>query len=188
MFVIVLFLGTATEGAGTATGMTAAMSIPAGSNLGTPAGWADALLQAEGMPLTSCNISAIEAWEQAEGGGFGNQAAGNPLNVNPPATAGWAGHEANGAWAGSQAAGTPQHATPPATAGWPGHEANGAWAFDTPANGLKYTIGTLNNGNYSPVLAALRAGNNAQAVMNAIETSPWAASHYNYSLTASCSH
>ena len=157
LFVIVLFLGTATEGAGTATGMTAAMSIPAGSNLGTPAGWADALLQAEGMPLTSCNISAIEAWEQAEGGGFGNQAAGNPLNVNPPATV-----------------------------GWPGHEATGAWAFDTPANGLKYTIETLNNGNYGPVLAALRAGNNAQAVMNAIETSPWAASHYNYSLTASC--
>ena len=157
LFVIVLFLGTATEGAGTATGMTAAMSIPAGSNLGTPAGWADALLQAESMPLTSCNISAIEAWEHAEGGGFGNQAAGNPLNVNPPATA-----------------------------GWPGHEANGAWAFDTPANGLKYTIETLNNGNYGSVLAALRAGNDAQSVMNAIETSPWAASHYHYSLTASC--
>jgi hypothetical protein len=45
---------------------------------------------------------------------------------------------------------------------------------------------TLNNGNYGPILSALRAGGNAQAVMNAIQASPWAASHYGYGLTASC--
>jgi hypothetical protein len=69
---------------------------------------------------------------------------------------------------------------------WPGYNATGAWAFPDAQTGLRYTVSTLNNGNYGAILSALRAGNNAQAVMNAIQASPWAASHYGYSLTASC--
>ena len=132
-------------------------SIPGGSDLSTPSGWAVALLAAEGMPRTSCNFNAVTAWERAEGGGFGNQAAYNPLNVNPGAGA-----------------------------GWPGYPAIGAWAFPDAATGLRYTVATLGNGYYGGVLAALRAGNSAQGVCDAIMASPWAGSHYNGTLTATC--
>jgi len=130
-------------------------AAPAGSDLSTPSGWAVALLAAEGDPRTSCNFNAVTAWERAEGGGFGNQASFNPLNVNPGA-------------------------------GWPGSPAAGAWAFPDAQTGLRYTVATLNNGDYGGILAALRAGNNAQAVCDAIKASPWAASHYYGTLTASC--
>jgi hypothetical protein len=134
-----------------------AVAIPGGSDLGNPAGWAKALLAADSLPVTSCNFSAVTAWERAEGGGFGNQAAYNPLNVNPGAGA-----------------------------GWPGYPATGAWAFPDAASGLRYTVATLNNGSYGGILSALRAGNSAQAVCDAIMASPWAASHYDGTLTANC--
>jgi hypothetical protein len=131
--------------------------VPAGSDLSTPAGWASALLAADSLPQTSCNLSAVREWEAREGGGFGNQAAFNPLNVNPGPGA-----------------------------GWPGYNATGAWAFPDSGDGLKYTVQTLNNGYYPGILSALRAGNSAQAVCSAIEASPWAASHYGYDMTANC--
>ena len=135
----------------------AAISIPGGSDLNTPSGWAVALLAAEGDPRTSCDFNAVTAWERAEGGGFGNQAAYNPLNVNPGPGA-----------------------------GWPGYSAIGAWAFPDAATGLRYTVSTLDNGDYGGILAALRAGDSAQAACDAIMASPWAASHYNGDLTATC--
>ena len=140
-----------------AAGAAIPASIPGGSDLGTPSGWAVALLAAEGDPRTSCNFNAVTAWERAEGGGFGNQAQYNPLNVNPGAGA-----------------------------GWPGQPAIGAWAFPDAATGLRYTVQTLNNGDYGGILAALRAGHSAQAVCDAIMASPWAASRYNGDLTANC--
>jgi hypothetical protein len=136
---------------------TAAIVIPSGGSLDTRAGWASALLAADSLPRTSCNLSAVLEWEAREGGGFGNQASYNALNVNPGLGA-----------------------------GWPGYNADGAWAFPNAADGLRYTVATLNNGYYSGIIAALRAGNSAQAVCNAIEASPWAASHYGYDMTASC--
>ena len=144
----------AARDAGAAIG---AVAIPAGSDLTDPAGWARALLAADSLPQTSCNLSAVTAWEHAEGGGFGNQAAYNPLNVNPGAGA-----------------------------GWPGGPAIGAWAFPDAATGLLYTVRTLNNGYYGAVIAALRAGDSAQAVCDAIMASPWAGSHYYGTLTATC--
>ena len=131
--------------------------VTGSSDLGTPDGWAHALLTALGDPQTSCNFNAVTAWERAEGGGFGNQASYNPLNVNPGAGA-----------------------------GWPGSPAIGAWAFPDAATGLEYTVRTLNNGDYGGILAALRAGNSARAVCDAIMASPWAQSHYYGTLTASC--
>jgi hypothetical protein len=139
-----------------AGGQHAATAVIGGS-ASTPAGWARALLAADGLPQTACNFNAVTAWERAEGGGFGNQASFNPLNVNPPATA-----------------------------GWPGHHAIGAWAFPDVATGLRYTVRTLNNGLYGGILAALSAGNSAQRVCDAIMASPWAASHYHGTLTATC--
>jgi hypothetical protein len=132
-------------------------AIPGGSSLDTRAGWARGLLAADRLPQTSCNLSAILEWEAREGGGFGNQAAYNPLNVNPGPGA-----------------------------GWPGYSAIGAWAFPDAQTGLRYTVKTLNNGYYGGILTALRRGNSAQAVCNAIMASPWAASRYGGTLTANC--
>jgi hypothetical protein len=132
-------------------------AIPGGTSLDTRAGWARGLLAADRLPQTSCNLSAVLEWEAREGGGFGNQAAYNPLNVNPGPGA-----------------------------GWPGYSAIGAWAFPDAVTGLRYTVKTLNNGSYGGILAALRRGNSAQAVCNAIMASPWAASRYGGTLTASC--
>lgn len=143
--------------AGTVTSAVTA-ALPGGTNLGTHAGWARALLAADRLPRTSCNVNAVLEWEAREGGGFGNQAHFNPLNVNPGPGA-----------------------------GWPGYNAIGAWAFPDAATGLRYTVATLNNGNYGGILAALRAGNDAQRVCDAIMASPWAASHYGGTLAASCS-
>jgi hypothetical protein len=136
---------------------TAAVIVPGSADLGTRAGWARALLAADRLPQTSCNLSAVTEWEVREGGGFGNQAAYNPLNVNPGPGA-----------------------------GWPGYSAIGAWAFPDAATGLRYTVSTLNNGYYGGILAALRAGGSAQAVCDAIMASPWAASRYGGTLTATC--
>ena len=144
-------------GHGHAHATTADMVIPGGSDLTTPAGWAKALLAAESDPETSCNFNAVTEWEAREGGGFGNQASFDPLNVNPGPGA-----------------------------GWPGSPAIGAWAFPDAATGLRYTVATLDNGLYDGILTALRAGNSAQAVCDAIMASPWAASHYDGTLTATC--
>jgi hypothetical protein len=132
-------------------------AIPPGTSLGTRAGWARGLLAADSLPQTSCNLSAVLEWEAREGGGFGNQAAYNPLNVNPGPGA-----------------------------GWPGRPAIGAWAFPDAVTGLRYTVRTLNNGYYGGIIAALRRGNSAQAVCDAIMASPWAASRYGGTLTATC--
>jgi hypothetical protein len=134
----------------------AAVPVSAGASHSRVA-WARAFLRAIPEPRTACNVGAVVAWETAEGGGFGNQAQANPLNVNPGAGA-----------------------------GWPGYPATGAWAFPDTATGIAYSAQTIRNGYYPGILAALRAGNNAQAVANAIEDSPWAASHYGYGLTAAC--
>lgn len=132
-------------------------TVTGGDNLNTPDGWADALLAAMSWPHTSCNFNAMTTWESREGGGFGNQAAYNPLNVNPPAD------------------------TP-----WPGSPAIGAWAFPDAKDGLTYTVQTLSNGDYGAIDAAFRVGTSAQADCDAIEDSPWATSHYGYDLTAAC--
>jgi hypothetical protein len=131
--------------------------IHVSGGLNTPRGFARHLIEAEGAPVTRANMCAVTTWEAHEGGGFGNQAAYNPLNVNPGAGA-----------------------------GWPGYNATGAWAFPDPRTGLRYTVRTLNNGNFPAVVAALRQGDSAQGTLNAIAASPWAASHYNGTLIASC--
>lgn len=134
-----------------------AAPVISGTGLNTRAGWARAFLRAIPEPRTACNLSAVVAWETREGGGFGNQAAFNALNVNP-------------------GPGAP----------WPGYNAIGAWAFPDAQTGLDYTVRTIENGNYGGILAALHAGNSAQAVCDAIMNSPWAESHYGGTLTAEC--
>lgn len=61
--------------------------------------WAHAFLADIPEPETPANLCSVVTWETREGGGFGNQAANNPLNLNPGSGAGWPGSPAIGAWA-----------------------------------------------------------------------------------------
>ena len=109
----------------------------------TPSSWAGALLSAGGWPQTACNLGAIEAWERAEGGNWENSAAYNPLDTTQPET-------------GSSAM-----------------NSAGVRAYPSWQAGFQATLATLENGNYPAILSALSAGDNAQAVANAVAASPW---------------
>ena len=109
----------------------------------TPVTWAKALLLALRMPTTTQNMAAIIAWEMAEGGHWYNSAHYNPLNTT---------------WR-----------MPGATS----MNSVGVKAYVSWAQGLAATLNTLHNGLYERILAALRAGNDAQAVADAVAASPW---------------
>ncbi len=55
---------------------------------------------------------------------------------------------------------------------WPVNSV-GVQAYPDRATGLRATVTTLNNGYYGPILAALRSGDDAQAVADAVARSPW---------------
>lgn len=109
----------------------------------TPSSWARAVLRAEGDPRSPCNMGAMLAWEGAEGGHWNNSAAYNPLNSTMP---------------------EPGSST---------MNSVGVRVYTSWRQGLRATIDTLNNGNYGNILAALRSGDSAQAVADAVGNSPW---------------
>jgi peptidoglycan hydrolase CwlO-like protein len=114
----------------------------------TPLTWAKALLEQLHMPLTTQNTAAITAWEMAEGGHWHNSAHYNPLNTTMP--------------------------EPGATA----MNSVGVKAYLSWAQGFTATIATLRNGYYGGILAALRAGNDAIAVADAVGASPWGTGNF----------
>ena len=95
------------------------------------------------MPTTPTNLLAVVAWEMAEGGHWSNTARYNPLNTTMP--------------------------EPGATA----MNSVGVKVYASWSQGFIATIATLYNGNYSSIIAALKAGDNAQAVADAVAASPW---------------
>lgn len=105
--------------------------------------WAQALLKDLGMPMTADNVAAVVAWEMAEGGHWYNTAYYNPLNTTQP--------------------------MPGATV----FNSVGVKAYTSWAQGLRATVITLRNGFYGGILAALRRGDDAQAVADAVAASPW---------------
>lgn len=109
----------------------------------TPIQWAQSLLQQLGMPLTNDNITALVAWELAEGGHWNNTAHYNPLNTTQP--------------------------EPGATS----MNSVGVKAYKSWAQGFEATITTLHNGRYGAILEALRRGDSATAVSQAVAGSPW---------------
>lgn len=50
-------------------------------DLSSRPGFAQALLAEFGLPQSKANVSNLVSWETIEGGGFGNEAAFNPLNT-----------------------------------------------------------------------------------------------------------
>jgi hypothetical protein len=109
----------------------------------TPTTWAQRLLGLLGVPVTDANTSAIVAWEQAEGGHWGNPDRFNPLNTTM---------------------GEP---------GAVSTNSAGVKAYTSWDQGLTATVSTLTNGAYAGVLDALRRGDSAQSVVSAVVRSPW---------------
>ena len=105
--------------------------------------WAQAFLKSLGAPLTADNVVAIVAWEMAEGGHWYNTAHYNPLNTT--------------------------QSMPGATV----FNSVGVKAYTSWAQGLKASVITIRNGYYGGILDALRRGNDAQAVADAVAASPW---------------
>jgi peptidoglycan hydrolase CwlO-like protein len=105
--------------------------------------WAQAFLKSLGVPLTADNVVAIVAWEMAEGGHWYNTAHYNPLNTT--------------------------QSMPGATV----FNSVGVKAYTSWAQGLKASVITIRNGYYGSILDALRRGNDAQAVADAVAASPW---------------
>jgi len=113
--------------------------------------WAQALVKSIGAPLTADNVAAIVAWEMAEGGHWYNTAYYNPLNTT--------------------------QSMPGATV----FNSVGVKAYTSWAQGLRATVITLNNGLYGGILAALRSGNDANAVAGAVASSPWGTGSFSVS-------
>ena len=100
----------------------------------SPSGWARALLQAMGLPVTAGNVTVIEEWEAREGGNWLNTARYNPLNT------------------------TQQEA------GATSINSVGVKAYTSWQEGLQATVTTLRNGYYDHILAALKRNDQAGAI------------------------
>jgi len=119
------------------TGTTA--TTPAGPATTNREQWAHDFLTQLGMPVTSENVRAMVAWQQAEG---------TSAQYNPLAT----------------------------TQNMPGatkFNSVGVKNYLSYADGLTANITAITNGRYTNILNALRAGNSADAVAQAIAASPW---------------
>ena len=103
-------------------------------------GWARDFLTKLNMPITSENVRAISAWEQAEG---------TKASFNPLAT------------------------TQSGFAGETRFNSVGVKNYATYQDGIDANAHALMNGRYTNILDALRAGNSATAVAQAIADSPW---------------
>lgn len=126
----------------------ASIPVPASSGRYSPASWAHSLLTAAKLPVTGCNLGAIEAWESAEGGAWENGATANPLDTTMPEP-------------GSQ----PVNSV-------------GVQSYRSWREGLDATVATLRNGDYPAILSALGNGGSAQRVADAVASSPWGTSAF----------
>lgn len=117
--------------------------IPSGGSY-TPQAWARTFLAAIPEPQTPCNVSAVVAWAAAEGGAWGGDGASfNPLNT-----------------------------TQPEPGDYPINSV-GVKAYPNWQEGLQGNVIAITNGLYGNVLAAMQAGDSAQAVADAVAASPW---------------
>ncbi|QXC61374.1 CHAP domain-containing protein [Aquihabitans sp. G128] len=108
-----------------------------------PGRWARDLLGRLGYQPTEHNITALLAWQYAEGG-HTNGARWNPLNTTQPMPG----------------------------AGNTGTQGN-IKVYRDYEQGMDATVKTLRNGRYGAVLAALKKGTSAKAVTDAVVASAW---------------
>jgi CHAP domain-containing protein len=112
----------------------------------TEVSWAGDLLRRMGFPVTKNNMTAIVAWEYAEGGHFHNSAHFNPLNTTMD-------HAKYGVMAGGSAAGV---------ASYPNYE-----------TGMRETIATLKLPAYHGIRHDLARSAAPSTTAAAVVASPW---------------
>ena len=116
---------------------------------GAPELWARALLKYMGLRRTPCNVGAVMAWEKAEGGAWHNKARRNPLNDTLPEPGSWL---------------------------MPGRNPAHVRAYPTWLEGIQATVHTLRF--HPAITAALRRGNDAQAVADAVQAPSTTGHHW----------
>jgi len=131
-------------GSGASTSSSAGGTAGVILGTGDQQGWANQFLSKLGVPVTASNIQAVTTWMAWEGGHWKNSAHNNPLNTTLKT---------------SQSTGSMNSVGVQRYANWDA--------------GLDATIQTINNGRYANILSALQAGNDTQAVIAAVNASPW---------------
>jgi hypothetical protein len=111
---------------------TAEYQTPSGDN---QKAWSEAILTALGAPLTSANIVSVGYWMQNEAGspGYGIVGANNPINVSQPCCGGVPIQD-------------------------DGDGVTFLQSYPTAADGVEAIAEYLNRGNYTQILADLKAG------------------------------
>lgn len=112
--------------------------------------WAVSFLLQAGFPTTPENIRAVVSWEYAESGVPPSAAMWNPLNTTQKMP-GSTNFNYNG--------------------GYPVQN------YTSYVQGVQANAKVIHNGYYPNVVAALNAGNDAQAVVDAVVVSPWGTHH-----------
>lgn len=105
--------------------------------------WARDLLTRMDYPVNQANMTAVIAWQYAEGGHFANSATFNPLNTTKT-------------WPGAESM-----------------NSVGVKAYDNYEEGMAATIATLKLPSYKGVREALKEGDSSRQVINAVVDSPW---------------
>lgn len=123
---------TASSGGGLTPQPTAEYETPTGEN---QKAWSEAILNALGAPLTSANIVSIGYWMQNEAGKppYGIVGANNPINVSQPCCGGVPIQD-------------------------DGDGVTFLQSYPTVADGVEAIAQYLNRGNYTQILADLKAG------------------------------
>lgn len=110
---------------------TAEYETPKGSN---ELAWSEAILKGLGDPITSANVISLGYWMQNEAGSppYGIVGANNPINVSQPGYGGTPIKSEGGGYS--------------------------LYSYPSVTDGVDATVAYLNNGAYSLILAALKAG------------------------------
>ena len=110
---------------------TAEYQTPKGSN---ELAWSEAILNGLGDPITNANVLSLGYWMQNEAGSppYGIVGANNPINVSQPGYGGTPIKSEGGGYS--------------------------LYSYPSVTDGVDATVAYLNNGAYSLILAALKAG------------------------------
>jgi hypothetical protein len=110
---------------------TAEYETPKGSN---ELAWSEAILKGLGDPITNANVISLGYWMQNEAGSppYGIVGANNPINVSQPGYGGTPIKSEGGGYS--------------------------LYSYPSVTDGVDATVAYLNNGAYSLILAALKAG------------------------------